>query len=104
MIPVTLIIRLMTLTLSTAFYGVIFPGQSEAAFSNYRLWESVGFIITFACSTALCIDSKIIIVLVFISIGLVGYFSIEVIERRGGLKKDNQGKVVPIDRLVTGNY
>ncbi|XP_050733436.1 UNC93-like protein [Eriocheir sinensis] len=87
-----------------AFYGVIFPGQSEAAFSNYRLWESVGFIITFATSTSLCIYSKIVIVLVFISIGFVGYLSIELIERRGGLKKDGHGKVVPIDKLVTSNY
>lgn len=94
----------MTITLSTAFYGVIFPGQSEAAFSNYRLWESVGFIITFASSTTLCINEKIIIVLVFISIGFVGYIIIEVIQWRGGLKKDTLGNVVTIDKLVTGNY
>ena len=31
-----------------AFYGVLFPESEEAAFSNYRLWESVGFIIAFA--------------------------------------------------------
>lgn len=95
---------MLILSLSTAFYGVIFPGQSEAAFSNYRLWESVGFIITFATSTALCIHSKIVIVLVFISIGFCGYLCIEVIERLGGLKKDMEGKVLPIDKLVTGNY
>lgn len=87
-----------------AFYGVIFPGKAEAAFSNYRLWESVGFIITFACSTVLYIYSKIVIVLVFISLGIVGYYCIETIERVGGLKKDSDGEVVPIDKLVTRNY
>ncbi|XP_045110446.1 UNC93-like protein [Portunus trituberculatus] len=87
-----------------AFYGVIFPGKAEAAFSNYRLWESAGFIITFACSTVLCIQSKITIVLAFLSVGMVGYFSIEIIDRFVGIKKDSDGEAVPIDRLVTGKY
>ncbi|XP_063872178.1 UNC93-like protein [Scylla paramamosain] len=87
-----------------AFYGVIFPGKAEAAFSNYRLWESVGFIITFACSTTLCIYSKIVIVLAFLSVGIVGYFSIEIIDRFVGIKKDSDGEAVPIDKLVTGKY
>ena len=30
-----------------ALYGVLFYSQEEAAFSNYRLWESFGFIIAF---------------------------------------------------------
>ncbi len=30
-----------------ALYGVLFADCEEAAFSNYRLWESVGFIFTF---------------------------------------------------------
>ncbi|XP_042862812.1 UNC93-like protein isoform X2 [Penaeus japonicus] len=82
-----------------ALYGVIFPGQSEAAFSNYRLWESLGFIIAYACSTVLCIEAKITILLVFISLGAVGYYIIEVIEWRGGLRRDSEGKVVLVDQL-----
>ena len=31
-----------------ALYGVLFYSQEEAAFSNYRLWESLGFVISFA--------------------------------------------------------
>lgn len=82
-----------------ALYGVIFPGESEAAFSNYRLWESMGFIIAYACSTVICIEAKITILLVFISLGAVGYYVIEAIEWRGGLRKDAEGKVVPVDKL-----
>ncbi|XP_047502869.1 UNC93-like protein isoform X2 [Penaeus chinensis] len=82
-----------------ALYGVIFPGESEAAFSNYRLWESLGFIIAYACSTLICIEAKITILLVFISLGAVGYYIIEAIEWRGGLRRDAEGKVVPIDKL-----
>lgn len=85
-----------------AFYGVIFPGKAEAAFSNYRLWESLGFIISFACSTVLCIDAKVIILLVFIISGMVGYIIIEIIEKIGGLKKDSNGNIIPIDVLVNG--
>ncbi|XP_037772642.1 UNC93-like protein [Penaeus monodon] len=87
-----------------ALYGVIFPGQSEASFSNYRLWESLGFVIAYACSTVLCVDSKVTILLVFLLLGILGYYAIEVIERRGGLRKDREGRVVGVDRLVLGNY
>ena len=31
-----------------ALYGNLFPSKEEAAFSNYRLWESLGFVISFA--------------------------------------------------------
>ncbi|XP_042887689.1 UNC93-like protein [Penaeus japonicus] len=87
-----------------ALYGVIFPGESEAAFSNYRLWESTGFIISYACSTLVCIEPKIIILLVFLVLGILGYYAVEVLERRGGLRKDGEGKVVYIDQLVSGKY
>ena len=30
-----------------ALYGVLFASKEEAAFSNYRLWESIGFIVAF---------------------------------------------------------
>uniref|UniRef100_A0A8C8JB15 Uncharacterized protein n=1 Tax=Oncorhynchus tshawytscha TaxID=74940 RepID=A0A8C8JB15_ONCTS len=31
-----------------AFYGVLFYDQKEVAFANYRLWESVGFVVLYA--------------------------------------------------------
>ena len=34
-----------------ALYGVLFENDEEAAFSNYRLWESAGFIIAFILQT-----------------------------------------------------
>jgi hypothetical protein len=30
-----------------ALYGVVFKNNEEAAFSNYRLWESMGFLLSF---------------------------------------------------------
>jgi hypothetical protein len=36
----------------SALYGVIFPGkESSAGFSNYRLWESAGFIFAYILQT-----------------------------------------------------
>nr|XP_045611692.1 UNC93-like protein [Procambarus clarkii] len=70
-----------------ALYSIIFPGKSEAAFSNYRLWASAGFFISYTSSSVLCIDAKITVLVVFLVVGIVGYYVIEVLEKMGGLKK-----------------
>ena len=36
---------------SSALYGVIFKKSEEAAFSNYRLWESAGFLFAYVLQT-----------------------------------------------------
>ncbi|CAL4185761.1 unnamed protein product, partial [Meganyctiphanes norvegica] len=74
-----------------AMYGIIFPKEAEAAYSNYRLWESVGFAIGFFGGGVFCITTKIITLIVFLIIGILGYYIIEVIEKLGGLKKDEEG-------------
>lgn len=79
---------------------MIFPGESEAAFSNYRLWESLGYIFTYVGSSTTCIGVKLTNVLVSLIFGIIGYYIIEALERRGGLRKDENGKVVTIDVLV----
>merc|ERR1719376_166869 len=38
-----------------SLYSVLFPKEAEAAFSNYKLWESLGFILAYICSTLLCV-------------------------------------------------
>lgn len=48
----------------TALYGILFPREKEAAFANYRMWESLGFVIAFAYSTFLCLEYKLYILLV----------------------------------------
>jgi len=61
-----------------ALYGILFPSKEEAAFSNYRLWESMGFIIAFITqASGLCIFPKIIITLVVLFFGMAGYFVVE---------------------------
>ncbi|RNA27739.1 UNC93 [Brachionus plicatilis] len=40
-----------------SIYGVLFKSNQEAAFSNFRLWESVGFAVSYAYSNYLCMFS-----------------------------------------------
>jgi len=63
-----------------ALYGVLFENDEEAAFSNYRLWESAGFIIAFILQTQVCISVKLWFLVVIIVAGMIGYFFIEALE------------------------
>lgn len=62
-------------------YGVFFHDNQEAAFSNYRLWESLGFVLAFAYSKYLCVYVKLIILLVVLIISLIGYFIAEYVNK-----------------------
>ncbi|VVC94339.1 UNC93-like protein [Leptidea sinapis] len=63
-------------------YGVLFRRNKEAAFSNYRLWESVGFVVAYAYSTHLCARMKLYVMMVVLIIGFVGYLIVEVLHMR----------------------
>ena len=61
-----------------ALYGVLFVGEeTTGGFSNYRLWESVGFIIAYILQTQVCIDVKLWILLATLVLGLAGYLTVE---------------------------
>ena len=73
-----------------ALYGVLFASDEEAAFSNYRLWESSGFVLAFitqACGV--CVFPKIILTIVSLSIGMVGYLIVEYLEHKKSQEKRN---------------
>ncbi|GFT79403.1 protein unc-93 homolog A [Nephila pilipes] len=61
-----------------SFYGSLFRSQEEAAYANYRLWESLGFAMAFGYSTFLCIIPKISILICFLIIGILGYVMVEI--------------------------
>jgi len=65
-----------------ALYGVLFESDEEAAFSNYRLWESLGFIFAYVLQTQVCVFSKLWAVLIVLGCGMVGYLYIELQEWR----------------------
>uniref|UniRef100_A0A8D8RPS6 UNC93-like protein n=1 Tax=Cacopsylla melanoneura TaxID=428564 RepID=A0A8D8RPS6_9HEMI len=59
-------------------YGTLFRRNKEAAFSNFRLWESVGFVIAYAYSTHLCARMKLYVMGVVLVTGFCGYIIVEV--------------------------
>jgi len=60
-----------------ALYGTLFGSESEAAFSNYRLWESLGFFVSFAYSFYLCAAVKLYILTALLILAMLGYFAAE---------------------------
>ena len=62
---------------SSALVGVIFVEDEEAAYSNYRVWESLGFIIAYVLQTQVCIFAKLWVALGFLIVGMAGYLTIE---------------------------
>ncbi|CAL1686100.1 unnamed protein product [Lasius platythorax] len=60
-----------------ALSGILFPGQEEAAFSNFRLWESTGSVITYVYSPYLCTFTKLYLLIGILCAGMVGYGIIE---------------------------
>ncbi|XP_069463946.1 protein unc-93 homolog A-like [Ambystoma mexicanum] len=64
-------------TQTNALYGVLFDDHKEAAFANYRLWESLGFVIAYAYSTFLCVYVKLYILLAVLVVAMVMYAFVE---------------------------
>ena len=62
---------------TSALYGVVFTDNAEAAFSNYRLWESVGFALFYVLIPRIRTRITLIILLVFLSVGILGYALVE---------------------------
>ncbi|CAH4028344.1 UNC93-like protein [Pieris brassicae] len=60
-----------------AFFGILFPGREEAAFSNFRLWESVGYIIAYVISPHLRTSSKAYLLGTAMLVGVFLYFIVE---------------------------
>jgi hypothetical protein len=56
-----------------SFYGVLFIDHEEAAFSNYRLWESTGFVIFYIITPYIRLRLSLIILLIFLTLGMMGY-------------------------------
>lgn len=71
-----------------AFCGILFPSREEAAYSNFRLWESVGYIVSYAYSAYLVTWVKIAILYVVLALGMAGYVTVELLFRRRKTDKE----------------
>ncbi|XP_070596376.1 protein unc-93 homolog A isoform X3 [Erythrolamprus reginae] len=63
-------------------YGILFEKHKEAAFANYRLWESLGFVIAFGYSTFLSVAIKLYILLTVLIVAMVLYGAVEYLESK----------------------
>ncbi|XP_077988187.1 protein unc-93 homolog A-like [Glandiceps talaboti] len=61
----------------TSVYGILFSDNQQAAYSNYRLWESIGFATSFAYSLFLCVYIKLYILVGCLTLGVLLYFIVE---------------------------
>ncbi|KAK7115230.1 UNC93-like protein [Littorina saxatilis] len=73
-----------------ALYGALFTENTEAAFANYRLWESLGFLMCYLYQGFIRTKIKLYIALAFLVAGMVGYAAVEVTERR---KQSNKAEI-----------
>jgi len=62
---------------NAGLYGSLFGDESEAAFSNYKVWESLGFFLAFAYSFFLCTSVKLYVLTSVLIVGICGYLAVE---------------------------
>lgn len=76
-----------------AFYGVLFPGREEAAFSNFRLIEATGSVTTYVLSPVLCTGTKLELLGGLMILGMIGFsiteFQQRKVARQAGLEMAN---------------
>eukprot|EP00058_Branchiostoma_floridae_P013373 XP_002598861.1 hypothetical protein BRAFLDRAFT_90114 [Branchiostoma floridae] len=73
-----------------ALYGYLFRKNQEAGFSNYRLWESLGFVVAFAYSNFICTNVKLYILLGVLVLGMMGYAVVEYNEKQDPEEADTK--------------
>ncbi|TMW50290.1 hypothetical protein DOY81_004642 [Sarcophaga bullata] len=56
-----------------SFYGIIFPKNLVAGYSNFRLWKATGCVIGYAISSRLCTYLKLFILITVLLLGCTGY-------------------------------
>ncbi|XP_061388210.1 UNC93-like protein [Musca vetustissima] len=83
------------LVVINAFYGILFPKDLIAGYSNFRLWESTGSVIGYIISSQFCTSLKLIILICVLLVGCTGY---GICEYRVN-KKYKQLKVVISDNI-----
>ena len=70
-------VELLSVSFLLGVYGNLFSQNKEAAFSNYRLWRALGYVIGFAYSTYLCTSIKTYILTSVLVFGVFCYYMLE---------------------------
>ncbi|XP_078575925.1 protein unc-93 homolog A-like [Branchiostoma floridae x Branchiostoma japonicum] len=70
-----------------AVLGTMFPSNQEAVFANAKMAGSIGSMLVFAYSAALCMDVKLYIYMAVLALGTVGFGVFECKTRKKTKKK-----------------
>nr|CAD7601872.1 unnamed protein product [Timema genevievae] len=65
-----------------ALVGTLFPTREEVAYSNYRLFEALGFSVAYAYSPYICVKPELYFLTGVLTVGMLGYIAVEILERR----------------------
>lgn len=76
----------------TGLYAVLFAGHNEAGFSNFRLWEALGFSLSFGLCGSICVKTKLYLVLGNLLLSVAGIVGVEIIERKRVTKTENSSQ------------
>lgn len=85
-------------------YGILFEKHKEAAFANYRLWESLGFVIAFGYSTKLKVYIKLYILLSVLMLSMVTYGAVEYLEAKSSPGAPTATKTENVGALTQETY
>ncbi|CAF4138093.1 unnamed protein product, partial [Adineta steineri] len=61
-----------------ATYTVLYSETDSNALAKYRLWKSIGFVITYTYSSYVTIRISLILLLVYLSISMLCYAFVEI--------------------------
>jgi hypothetical protein len=84
----------------SATYGVLFT-EHESAFSNFRLWESLGFVIAYVYTPRIRIKYAHIILLCVLTVAMICYTVIDIKERRRKKKLEDEKSSSSNDQAET---
>jgi hypothetical protein len=82
-----------------AAYGVLFT-ENESAFSNFRLWESLGYVIAYVYTPRIRIKYAQIILLCVLTLSMICYGVIDFTESRRKKQENKAEPAVTKDEVV----
>ncbi|XP_067006702.2 myosin-2 heavy chain [Anabrus simplex] len=83
----------------TAMYGIVFLGNEEAAFCNLGISRALGYLLSYIMHPLLCMNIKMIIVLVIVLVAAAGYITFEHLWKKASRKKE-MASLVPFKGWV----
>lgn len=65
-----------------AIYGILFLENKVEALSLYKLWQSLGYVISFAYGNLIPVRYKLFVIMDVLTIGMVFYGIVEYLRRQ----------------------